>query len=1391
MRPGYPIATGLFLAAAAAGSDLWLPSAAVAGELRGRIVYERRGIAGATVSAIPFEAPLEAARREARGGPTPAAVATTTTTSDGGFALTLTAGAPNVQLRVEVGSFQAVRLASVFDGTDTADVGDVALAKSAALTGRVVDAHNAAVAGAEVSVESGAATTESHERLPERRTAKTAPDGSFRIEGASANGNRLRAEMKGFATTNRTEVHGGALGAPIVLAPAVTLTGSVRRQDGRGPAAGALVRFEGTGATRWMETAADGSFRLSDVPATTGRVVAEGGSLGHAEAAVTAAEKAVPLALVLSPPTRIVGRVVNGKTLQPVPRARIEARGHGRVTVARSGPDGRYAFDALTHGTYAVVADEPRFVPYVRQGIRVGPGESRHVDLPLALGVVLAGRVVDERGQPVAGAVGRLSRGGAPGGFGPRLRGRRNAGEISFRTAGDGTFRAERLPPGTNERLTVSHPQFEARVVAGLSLPAGGTRSGLNVVLRRGLEIAGTVRDSEGHLVEGAEIDLRPSASERRNGGRFGFDPTAFERDSMRVTSDANGAFRIAGLEAGAYSVEARRDGFAEATIDPVRLEAGVPTPPVDVWLLPGATISGFIHRPDGSGAKGFVVRTRADGGEARLFGGGPADPTGEDGAFSIAGLRAGETYSLTILGRGGVALQREGILAPAADLEVVVGGAGRIAGHVIDAQTQKPLTEFTATYAPDTGTAGPGGRARGGGGAPPRGPRRAAEEDDDNGSSSSADGTFLIEDVPPGTWSVTVEADGYERARVSGVAVREGETTPDVQVKASRGRVLAGRTIDALTGRPVPGVSVTGTNASGAGPGGAAATFALTDADGRFDLAGLSVGTYRLQTQHPDYAEASEIVDVEQPATNTEIRLSSGGALAGLVISESGAPLAGATVSLQSGAGGGRFGGGGPGSGSSSVSDDAGGFHFDRLTAGRYTVSGTLGARASAPVDVALAAGESRSDLRIALGGGTTLRGRVSGLGSDLRGTVNVAATGPNGYFAGVRPTVDGTFSLTGVPAGSIHLRATTGNFSTGTRSASTDVTIADGQTEAEADIVFTAGDTLSGTVTRGGEPESGVMVTVAPAGQGPTGTARTDSAGNYGVSGLSDGDYAVVASPARGAARRQSVQISGDQTLDFVLPLSAIGGVVVEAGSGLPLAGADVSVDSGDGGPRGGSRSTTDSNGRFDIEGLEPQSYSLTARLTRYAYEKRTVDASADGSTSLTIELRRGEGLGVRALDGVFGVPLRDLFAEARDNANSVVFGGRVSLDSDGRGQVPSLRPGAYAVRLGAPGYAPLKLGVTIPSPTLELAFTAGGTVDIRIGPATMSRSPQARLLDSSGSPFPVGPFSPDGWFALSTPDRRIEHVTPGGYTLVVADGTSNLISVTEGGTVPIELP
>ena len=138
--------------------------------------------------------------------------------------------------------------------------------------------------------------------------------------------------------------------------------------------------------------------------------------------------------------------------------------------------------------------------------------------------------------------------------------------------------------------------------------------------------------------------------------------------------------------------------------------------------------------------------------------------------------------------------------------------------------------------------------------------------------------------------------------------------------------------------------------------------------------------------------------------------------------------------------------------------------------------------------------------------------------------------------------------------------------------------------------------------------------------------------------------------------------------------------------------------------------------------------------------------LEAGEDATSDLEIALRRGEGLGLRARDGNYGVPLHGLFAQAKDASGASVFSGPLSLDSDGRGEVPSLMAGSYSLRLAASGYAPLTLTVNVPSPTLEVALTAGGALEVRSGPETQARAPRARLVDAGAVPV-QSPFAPDG--------------------------------------------
>ena len=109
-----------------------------------------------------------------------------------------------------------------------------------------------------------------------------------------------------------------------------------------------------------------------------------------------------------------------------------------------------------------------------------------------------------------------------------------------------------------------------------------------------------------------------------------------------------------------------------------------------------------------------------------------------------------------------------------------------------------------------------------------------------------------------------------------------------------------------------------------------------------------------------------------------------------------------------------------------------------------------------------------------------------------------------------------------------------------------------------------------------------------------------------------------------------------------------------------------------------------TTDNGGRFNLDGLEAKGYRLVVRKPAYQTETRDVTASEDAD--VRVELRRGEGIGLVVRDGVFGTPLRGVFVRVVDGAGTSVFFGSVSLDSEGRGEIPSLRPGQYEVRIGA---------------------------------------------------------------------------------------------------------
>ena len=879
----------------------------------------------------------------------------------------------------------------------------------------------------------------------------------------------------------------------MTLALGQVLRGTVTLADRRTPAAGALVRFEGrTQTTRWVEARPDGTFLVDGAPREAGSLVADGGDRGRASA-VVAPGASEPLAIALAPTATLGGRVVDAADGKAIAGIRIVARGEGGEFLARSGADGRYSIRGLSPQAYRLTAEDDRFVPWSRT-VRVAAGQGETQDVPLTRGATLVGRVQDAEGRPIEGALVQVSRGGENV-F--RAFMRSMEGEGAVRTGRDGSFRATRLAPGENQRLDVRHDDYEERSLGGLSLTAGATRSGVTVVLRRGLSLRGVVKDEEGRPLAGAEVTLSSARTIRasRGGVQMSFIGPG---NQLRRETGADGRFEFRGLKAGDYTVSARRPGFSRATVDPVNVAEAGAAEPVELVLKPGATISGVLRDKIGAGASGWFVSARVAGqGSSPAFGAGAIrseEPTGPDGVFFLDGLTAGEAYELQVMGTAGLGPRKAGVVAPAEGVELTVTGTGQVRGRVVDGDGGRAIPDFQLRYQPDAQGGmrfvmrmGPG---RG------RGPYEKQ-------SFHAEDGSFVLEDVPAGRWTVEAFAPGYQAGSSSGVTVGEGEAAEGVEVRLSRGGVVSGRVLESRTGRPILDAAVRAELSGGeqrmrmvriGGEGGDNET--ATDAEGHYEIIGLAPGTWTVTASHPDWSEAATRVELKDAPATADIRLGKGGSVGGTVLAV-GRPVAGAQVTLSAAgdtgfrAGAGMMGG----SEQSALSDGSGRFRFERLGPGRYTLAAALRDQSSAPAE-AVVTGDDAQEVQLVLSEGALIRGIVTGLPDALLAGVNVSAQGQD-YFATTRTAAGGTFELAGVPEGLVTLRANAGDFLTGSRSASTTVTIGPGQAEAAAEIVFEQGFRVDGHVTRAGRPVPDAMVMAFARGRQPAQRERPDRRG------------------------------------------------------------------------------------------------------------------------------------------------------------------------------------------------------------------------------------------------------------------------------------------------------
>lgn len=609
----------------------------------------------------------------------------------------------------------------------------------APLAGRVVDEVERPVEGARLC-----AAPLDPGPVPEleARCATSDEAGAFRIDLDAAGPARLVVTGERIARAERPEVLAPDEEMAVEVRGIGGLRGRVR--DGAGaPAEGAEVTLAGSGIWPPRSTRADGdgAYRFDGLPAGVYEVQARRGDLAappELGVEVAAGREAV-VDLDLAPAATLSGRVLAARDDAPLVGATVTVAASelsAAPVVARTDEAGRFVVRGLLPGSCFVTVWAEGHVPEVGRPC-AAPGE---VEIRLAVGAVVRGRVVDGRGFPLEGA---LVEPDLPARSAPAL----SAGVVAA--------------PDDWDDLGVM-PGLELVEPDALRAPPGPPLAGAarDVAARPGLAQTGPA------LAEGAaEVATSPPFAPEALGAPSS--PSAWP-----VTTGRDGTFEIVGLPATTLRLLARHPGAAPGESEPLTLAPGETLEGVEIRLEEGVALVGRVVDERGFPVEGALLTLQREAGPDRGVAVSREDGTFEmPPAFGTATLTAERSGSVPVtleveLGAGGGRTAVEVVL---------VSADRRLAGRVVD-ERGFPVSGAAVTVRAATG------------GSP-------IVRDGWSGE----DGSFEVDGLAAGAAVVEVTAPGFATGRA---AVGPGEE--EVRVVLARAAGLRVEAVDRDTGEPV-----------------------------------------------------------------------------------------------------------------------------------------------------------------------------------------------------------------------------------------------------------------------------------------------------------------------------------------------------------------------------------------------------------------------------------------------------------------------------------------------------------------------------------------------------------------------------------------------------------
>ncbi|NMO20572.1 hypothetical protein HPC49_38080 [Pyxidicoccus fallax] len=659
------------------------------------------------------------------------------------------------------------------------------------------------------------------------------------------------------------------------------------------PVEGARVTLS-TVPARTVLTERNGTFSFERLPPRMYTLQARQGSRVAAPVEVRLMPTTEPVILVLRPSVPVEVSVLDARERRPVEGARVDVEGHEDLTTV-TGADGKALLQGLAAGRHVVRASAEGHAPE-RATVFHSPqgGSATRVTLLLHAGAPVAGRVVDEAGQPVSGASVRALRADSAL---PESEGLLE----QVLTGADGTWSLKALPAGTF-RFTATHAAFAPSLSEPVTLDGVRSPPSVHIVMRPGAVLSGQVVERSGAPAPFARVHARPEGP----GGLLGTRHSAL--------ADANGRFELNGLPRARFKVEARGERASSLPLD---VDLGSGAAEVTLRLEVEGVIAGTVVASDGAPVTGAQVVAIPEDRVARWelaesrIGRYASDVSDGQGRFRLQGLAPGRyrlRASLQHSVRSSAFWLSTGVVADVGqeDVRLTLETPGTVRGRVALKDGQAPEHFSVAlSLSPPVEFQG-------------------------------TQGTFVLPDVPAGGHTLTVLARGAAPRIVEGVRVEAGEDKDLGLVVLEPGRRLAGVVLDA-NGAPVPGASVLAGphllgNGSQPGP---APMRGQSDEAGRFVLTGGGEEALTVMAEHATLGRSLPLAVAAGAASDSlELTLRPLAGLEGTVTSE-GQPAGNvAVVAAPRGSSTGRF---------MVVTQADGRYRFDRLSQGEYVVTAAL----------------------------------------------------------------------------------------------------------------------------------------------------------------------------------------------------------------------------------------------------------------------------------------------------------------------------------------------------------------------------------------------------------------------------------------------------------------